>query len=287
MLGTFPVALYPFPTLMGSVAHAIKLVKTSLAINAVLALIKIYAGIHGHAQALVADGLESAADVVSSLIVLWGISLAARPADQDHPYGHGKYDSLASVAVAGMLLAAAAWIGVESIHRMVTPHPAPHAYTIAVLLGVIVVKGVLHYRLSAAGKSVESSSLNGEVIHQHADILTSAAALIGILIAVIGGPAYTNADSWAALVACVVIIYNAARLVRPALDEIVVDGAKIHLEQMSHDQWWMGIEAGGKYFHLNFGLIDGRLTVHLSDQGEGEDGASPSASEGRSGPHCW
>ena len=221
MLGTPSVTLYPCPTLMGSVAHAIKLVRTSLAINAVLALIKIYAGIQGHAQALVADGLESAADVVSSLIVLWGISLAARPADQDHPYGHGKYDSLASVAVAGMLLAAAAWIGVESIHRMVTPHPAPHAYTIAVLLGVIAVKGVLHYRLSAAGKSVESSSLNGEVIHQHADILTSAAALIGILIAVIGGPAYTNADSWAALVACVVIIYNAARLVRPALDEIM------------------------------------------------------------------
>lgn len=206
---------------MGSVSHAIKLVKTSLAINAVLALIKIYAGIQGHAQALVADGLESAADVVSSLIVLWGISLAARPADHDHPYGHGKYDSLASVAVAGMLLAAAAWIGVDNIHRMVTPHPAPHAYTIGVLLGVIAVKGVLHYRLRAAGKKVESNSLHGEVIHQHADILTSAAALVGILIAVLGGPAYANADSWAALVACVVIIYNAARLVRPAVDEIM------------------------------------------------------------------
>lgn len=59
---------------------------------------------------------------------------------------------------------------------------------------------------------------------------------------------------------------------RPALDEIVADGAKIHLEQMSHDQWWMGIEAGGKYFHLNFGVMDGKLNVHLSDQGDGEDG---------------
>jgi hypothetical protein len=55
---------------------------------------------------------------------------------------------------------------------------------------------------------------------------------------------------------------------RPALDEVVTEKANIHLEQMSHDQWWMGIEAGGKYFHLNFDVKDGRLCVHLSDQGE-------------------
>ena len=55
---------------------------------------------------------------------------------------------------------------------------------------------------------------------------------------------------------------------RAALDEIVADGASIHLEQMSHDHWWMGIDAGGKYFHLNFGLHDGHLQVNLSDQGE-------------------
>jgi hypothetical protein len=55
---------------------------------------------------------------------------------------------------------------------------------------------------------------------------------------------------------------------RPALDEIVASGAVVHLEQMAHDHWWMGLEAGGKYFHLNFGVQDGRLWVHLSDQGE-------------------
>ena len=55
---------------------------------------------------------------------------------------------------------------------------------------------------------------------------------------------------------------------RPALDEIVADGAVVHLEQMSHDHWWMGLEAGGKYFHLNFGVQDGRLWVRLSDQGD-------------------
>ena len=58
---------------------------------------------------------------------------------------------------------------------------------------------------------------------------------------------------------------------QPALDEIVADGASIHLEQMAHDHWWMGIEAGGKYFHLNFGVNEGLLYVHLSDQGEGEE----------------
>ena len=58
---------------------------------------------------------------------------------------------------------------------------------------------------------------------------------------------------------------------RPALDEIVATGAAVHLEQMAHDHWWMGLEAAGKYFHLNFGVTDGRLWVHLSDQDD--DGA--------------
>ncbi|HTI72305.1 MAG TPA: cation diffusion facilitator family transporter [Candidatus Limnocylindria bacterium] len=206
---------------MSSIHHAVKLVWVSLAINAVLAVIKILTGFHGHAQALIADGVESAADVVSSLIVLWGINLASRPPDRDHPYGHGKYDSLASIAVAGMLLGAAIWIAVDSIHQLVTPHPLPSPFTIVVLVGVIVLKVVLHRYLSGAGRQIESHSLHGEAIHQHADALTSAAALIGIAIAVLGGPAYANADSWAALVACVVIIYNAIRLIRPAVDEIL------------------------------------------------------------------
>jgi len=55
---------------------------------------------------------------------------------------------------------------------------------------------------------------------------------------------------------------------KPALDEIVASCAAVHLEQMSHDHWWMGIEGGGKHFHLNFGVHDGRLWVRLSDQGE-------------------
>ena len=68
---------------------------------------------------------------------------------------------------------------------------------------------------------------------------------------------------------------------RPALDEIVASGASIHLEQMDHDAWWMGINAGGKYFHLNFTLQDGQLRVHLSDQSD--DGAEWEG-DSRSGP---
>ncbi len=58
---------------------------------------------------------------------------------------------------------------------------------------------------------------------------------------------------------------------RPAPDEVLATGASVHLEQMNHDHWWMGMEAGGKYFHLNFGVQDGRLWVRLSDQAEGEE----------------
>src|SRR5438270_10615365 len=96
-----------------------------LVVNLVLACGKLAAGLLGHSHALVADAVESFADIFSSVIVWQGLVLAAEPADEDHPYGHGKAEPLAAAVVSAFLLVAAAWIAFRAIGQLSEPRPAP------------------------------------------------------------------------------------------------------------------------------------------------------------------
>src|SRR5207245_5281952 len=111
-----------------------------LVVNAALTTAKFTAGILGHSHALVADAVESLADIFSSLIVWRGLVVAAEPPDEDHPYGHGKAEPLAAAVVSSMLLLAAGWIIVQSAREIAQPHTSPAPFTLVVLLVVIVIK---------------------------------------------------------------------------------------------------------------------------------------------------
>jgi cation diffusion facilitator family transporter len=189
--------------------------------SAVLAVVKIAAGVLGRSQALIADGIESIADVISSLIVYSGLCIAHRPADRSHPYGHGKAESIAAALVAGMLLAASVLIAVQSVAGLLEPGPGPAWFTLPVLLLVVLFKEGLYRYLFRTGRSIASTSLEADAWHHRSDAITSALAAVGIAIALVGGPAYAAADHWAALAACSVIAWNALRLLRPALDEVM------------------------------------------------------------------
>jgi cation diffusion facilitator family transporter len=206
---------------MATIETGLRLSKVSLAVNALLAGIKIAAGVFGNSYVLVADGIESIADVFSSLVVWSGLRLAIVPADENHPYGHGKAESLAGIFVALLLLAAAILIAVQSIREILTPHLAPAWFTLPVLLLVIAIKETLFRLAHRAGHSLESTALKGDAWHHRSDALTSAAAFVGISIAFIGGRGYESADDWAALLACGVIGTNGLRLLRTALDELM------------------------------------------------------------------
>lgn len=195
-----------------------------VAVNAALAIIKVATGIAGNSYALIADGIESSADILSSAIVWSGLRIAGEPPDPMHPYGHGKAESLAGFAVALALLGAAALIAAEAIHNIATPHLLPKWFTLPVLVMVIVTKEFLYRRVRKVGRDLGSKALLGDAGHHRADALTSIAAFIGISIALIGGPGYESADDWAALFACVVIAYNGVHLLRVALHD-VMDGA--------------------------------------------------------------
>lgn len=190
-------------------------------INALLAAIKIIGGVWGNSNALIADGIESSADVASSLVVWGGLRVAVKPPDDNHPYGHGKAESLAAVAASLALLAAAIFIAIESIRQIVTPHLLPHPLTLVVLAGVVAVKWFLSRFVSRAGQAAESTALKSDAWHHLSDALTSLAAFLGILIALIGGPGYESADDWAALVACGIILFNGMVLLKEAVNDLM------------------------------------------------------------------
>jgi len=193
----------------------------SLAVNGGLALIKLVAGIAGNSYALIADAIESLGDIISSAIVWGGLVIASRPADRDHPYGHGKAEPLAALAVALMLLGAAATIALQAVGEIRTPHHAPASYTLIVLLAVVAIKETMFRYQSRTGRSIDSTAITVDAWHHRSDAITSAAAAVGIAIALIGGKGYESADDWAALAACVVIVTNGVRFARMAVMELM------------------------------------------------------------------
>jgi cation diffusion facilitator family transporter len=187
--------------------------------NLVLAAFKCVAGYLGHSFALVADGVESFSDVVSSTVVFFGLKFAIKPPDEDHPYGHGKAEPIASIVVSLALIVAAVFIGVESIRKIKEPHPLPLPYTLWVLLAVVGVKVVLSRYVSAVGKGLESTAIESDAWHHLSDAITSGFAFVGICVALwTRDPA---ADDWAALCASPVIIFNAYRKLRHPMAELL------------------------------------------------------------------
>ena len=190
-------------------------------VNAGLAFIKGLAGYFGNSYALIADAIESSSDVISSLIVVSGLRIAVKPRDKDHPYGHGKAEPIAAMIVALSLFAAAVTIVVQSVHEIITPHHAPAPFTLLVLIAVVVTKETLFRFVFRVSEDIQSTAVRTDAWHHRSDAITSAAAFIGISIALIGGTGFESTDDWAALFASAIIIYNAHALFRPALDEVM------------------------------------------------------------------
>ena len=195
--------------------------KLGIIVNIFLAITKGVAGLVGHSYALVADAIESASDIITSGVIAFGFRMAEKPADERHPYGHGKFEPLSAAIVSLILFAAAIIIAVESVKEIATPHHAPAAFTLVVLILVILVKEWLFRSVLLASETISSTALKTDAWHHRADAITSLAAFVGISIALIGGPGYESADDFAALIASVVIATNAVMLMKPAVLELI------------------------------------------------------------------
>ena len=200
---------------------AVKATYFSIVGNISLALIKGLAGFFGNSYALIADAIESTTDIFASFLVLFGIKYSNKPADENHPYGHGRAEPLITFLVVGFLITSATIIAYESINNIGTPHELPKSWTL-IVLGTIIIWKEYSFRL-VMKRSIESnsSSLKADAWHHRSDAITSVAAFIGISIALILGKGYESADDWAALFAAGFIFYNSYLIFRPALGEIM------------------------------------------------------------------
>lgn len=245
----------------------------SLLSNLALMIIKLVAGLVGQSFALVADAIESAGDVVSSVFLILGINYAQRPPDQDHPYGHGRAEPLLTFIIVVFLFVSAIFIGYRSIQNILYPDGiVPEMYTIWVLAGIIIWKELSFRWLVHKNKSVKSSVIKADAWHHRSDAITSVAALVGIAIALVGGPQYAAADDWAALVASLIIIYNAYLIFKPALSEAMDEHLYQDIESevrriamtvpgVSGTEKCI-IRKSGTYYHIDLhALVDGGITV--------------------------
>jgi cation diffusion facilitator family transporter len=200
---------------------AIKTTYFSILSNTCLAIVKGLSGFFGNSYALIADAIESTADIFASLLVLFGLKYAKRPADENHPYGHGKIEPLITFLVVVFLVISALIIAHESIQNIQTPHKSPKSWTL-IVLGIIILWKEISFRIVIKkSKETNSSSLKADAWHHRSDAITSVMAFIGISIALIFGEGYETADDWAALLASGFILYNSYLIFRPALGEIM------------------------------------------------------------------
>lgn len=199
-----------------------------LVVNLVLVAAKLIAGILGNSYALIADAVESSMDVVGSLVVWTGLKIVARPPDAAYPYGYGRAEPLTVAIVALLLMGAAVGIATAATREIVTPHHTPAPFTLGVLAAVVIVKEVLFRRITKVSKATGSLAVASDAWHHRSDAVTSAAAFLGILIAILGGPGYESADDWAALLAAGVIGFNGWRFLQSAVTSLMDRQPDLH-----------------------------------------------------------
>lgn len=257
---------------MNSLKTAIKTTYFSILGNLVLAATKLIAGILGNSYALVADAIESITDIFASCLVLFGLKYASKPADENHPYGHGKVEPLITFIVVLLLAFSALFIAYQSIQNIQTPQLAPKTWTLYVLGGIIIWKEFSYRFVLNKSKTTHSSSLKAEAWHHRSDAISSLMAFIGISIAIVGGKGYETADDWAALLAAVIILYNSYLVFRPALGEIMdehlyddlmedIRSVSKNVEGIIDTEKCYIRKAGMKYHVDLHAIVDGKISV--------------------------
>lgn len=255
----------------------IKTTIIGIVLSAFLGVLKLIGGIIGHSYALIADAIESATDVVTSTLLLIGLKWSAKPADENHPYGHGKIEAITALFISLALLVASFAIIKESIEHIQNPHKIPKPFTLFILLFVIISKEIMYHYVLRKAKQTNSEVLKADAIHHRTDAVTSIAAFIGISIAIFGGKGYEVADDWAALFAAIFIIYNALKIARSACGELLDENMSKDLNEniIAHTNKVEGVfkveqchsRKMGAFYHVDMHIwVDGKLSVEIGHE---------------------
>ncbi|QSR88172.1 cation diffusion facilitator family transporter [Methylacidiphilum caldifontis] len=191
----------------------------SLLLNFIFAATKISVGLIGHSSALIADGIESVADIGSSILVWLGIKISQMPPDFNHPFGHGKADPISALIISTLLIFLTFFVSYEAIKSLWQPSALPSVYTLPILVLVIISKEFFFRIFRKLAKKTDSLVLLTNSWHHRYDAFSSLAAFLGILVALITG--WKLADALAALVSGAIILWNSIQLLHPSFLEIM------------------------------------------------------------------
>ncbi len=188
-------------------------------VNGLLASLQIVFGLFGHSQALLADGIHTLSDLGSDFIVLMATSQSAKAADTEHPYGHGRIETLASVLLGLILIGVGVGVGFRGISNIMTPdHVVPSAFTLVFAIVSVLSKESLYRYTLKASKRIHSTLLETNAWHHRSDALSSIVVLCGISAQILGVP---YMDSLAAAIIALMISFMGYKLARKAFDELI------------------------------------------------------------------
>ena len=181
--------------------EAIRAAVLGLIANVILGIVKLASGIVGGSFALIADAVNSIGDSLSSVVVVFALIVAQRPADREHPYGHTRAEAIAASNVALLIIISALFIGWEAVRRLSSPHDLPPIWTLWIAGANVIIKESLYRYKVRVGQRTRSSAIVANAWDHRSDAFCSLAVLVGLLIVRVGGPSFIAADEIAALVA--------------------------------------------------------------------------------------
>jgi cation diffusion facilitator family transporter len=194
---------------------------TSMLVSAGLAVSKITIGLHAQSTATVSDGVESAGDVLASGLVLLGLIIAAKPPDSEHPYGHGRLETLSALAVGMLLVATGALIAFESLHLTHGGGRAPSAYAVWPLIASIAIKSIMSAAKWRYGRRIQSSGLIADAWNDTVDILSGTTALAGLGLTLLNPDRFSAADRIGGSAVGVIVIFLGVRVVHDTVVQLM------------------------------------------------------------------
>jgi len=192
----------------------------SIGVSAVLAVVKIVIGLAANSVALVSDGFEATADFFTSSLVLAGLWVASKPADEDHPYGHGRFETLMGLAIGVMLVAAGTGICLRALEQRHDQH-TPAFYAIWPLAGSIVLKSGLSAAKFHFSRRIGSAGLGADAWNDFVDILSGTVALIAVLVSIFAGGELSAADHYGGFIIGLIVVFIGLRVVRETVLQLM------------------------------------------------------------------
>ena len=246
-----------------------------IAVSGGLAVVKIVTGLLAGSTSVVADGLESAGDVLASGLVFLGLTVAAKPADSDHPYGHGRAETLMGLLVGLMLLSTGFAISFHALTLVGEPHAPPAAYAIWPLIASIAVKSVLSGTKYRVGKAIGSAALAADAWNDAVDIVSGLAALAAVSLTLYNPQRFLAADVYGGFAVGLIVVFTGLRVARDTGLQLMDTMPNQRMMQTIRDvaQKVSGVEGVEKCFARKTGLqyhvdlhleVDPDITVRSS-----------------------